>query len=62
MLHSHRNETARERRALCFTALVCYSASLASLTAMAYSLTTLALGAVGHQVAAACRALGGVAY
>ena len=62
MLHSSKNETARERRALCCAALVCYSASLASLTAMAYSLTMLALGAVGQQVAAAYHALGGVAY
>ena len=62
MLHSLKNETARERRALCCVAFVCYSASLASLTAMAYSLTTLALGAVGQQVAATYNALGGVAY
>jgi hypothetical protein len=62
MLHSHRNETARERRVLCCAALVCYSVSLASLTVMAYSLTTLALGAVGQQVAAAYHALGVVAY
>ena len=62
MLHSHKNETARERRMLCFAALVCYSASLASLTAMGYSLAMLALGAVGQQVAAAYQALGGVAY
>lgn len=62
MLHSPKNETARERRVLCFAALVCYSASLASLTAMAYSLASLALGAVGQQVAAAYHALGGVAY
>lgn len=62
MLHSPKNETARERRALCCAALVCYSASLASLTAMAYSLTTLALGAVGQQVAATYHALGGVVY
>ena len=62
MLHSHGDETARERRALCLAALVCYSAALASLTAMAYSLTALALGAFGQQVAATYHALGGVAY
>ena len=62
MLHSHKNEAARERRALCCAALVCYSASLASLTAMAYALTTLALGALGNQVVATYQALGGVAY
>lgn len=62
MLHPSRNEAARERRALCLAALVCYSASLASLTALGYSLTTLALGAVGQQVAATYHALGGVAY
>lgn len=62
MLHSLKNETARERRALCYVAFVCYSASLASLTVAAYSLTALALGAVGQQVAATYHALGGVAY
>lgn len=62
MLHSLKNEKTHERRALCCAALVCYSASLASLTAMAYSLTTLTLGAVGQQVAATYHALGGVAF
>lgn len=62
MLHSHGNETARERRVLCCAALACYSVTLASLAAMGYSLTMLALGAVGQQVAAAYHALGGVAY
>ncbi|HVF42841.1 MAG TPA: hypothetical protein VM936_07515 [Pyrinomonadaceae bacterium] len=62
MSHSLKNETARERRALCCAAFVCYSASLASLAAMAYSLTALALGAAGQKVAAAYNVLGGVAY
>ncbi|HVF67586.1 MAG TPA: hypothetical protein VM914_07980 [Pyrinomonadaceae bacterium] len=62
MLHSLTNDTPRERRLLCFAAFACYSATLASLVAIGYSLTTLALGAVGQQVAAAYDALGGVAY
>ena len=62
MLHSLRNETADERRLLCFAAFACYSATLASLVAIAYSVTTVALGAVGQQVAATYHALGGVAY
>jgi hypothetical protein len=62
MLHSHTNETPRERRLLCGAAVVCYSATLASLVLVAYSLTTLALGAAGQQLAATYKALGGVAY
>ena len=62
MLHSLKNETARERRLLCGAAVICYSATLTSLAAIAYSLMTLALSAAGQQVAATYHALGGVAY
>lgn len=62
MLHSLKNDTPRERRLLCFAAFACYSATLVSLTAMAYSLTMLVIGEVGQQVAATYHALGGVAY
>lgn len=62
MLHSLRNETARERRLLCGAAVVFYSATLASLALVAYSLMTLALGAAGQQLTATYKALGGVAY
>jgi hypothetical protein len=48
---THENEKARERRALCAAAFVCYSSALAALAAMAYSLTALALSAAGQQVA-----------
>ena len=62
MLHSLKNETARERRLLCGAALACYSATLTSLVLIAYSLTTFALSAAGQQLAATYSALGGVAH
>jgi hypothetical protein len=62
MLHSLKNEAARERRLLCGAAVVCYSATLTSLVLIAYSLMTLALSAAGQQLAATYKALGGVAY
>ena len=62
MLHSLRNETARERRLLCAAALACYTATLTSLVAICYSLATLALTAAGQKVVTAYSALGGVAY
>jgi hypothetical protein len=62
MLHSLKNETARERRLLCGAAVVCYSATLTSLAALFYLLATFAMSAAGQQVAATYSALGGVAY
>lgn len=50
MNHSPNKETAAERRLLCSIAIVCYSATLASLTALAYSLSSLALSAATQQI------------
>jgi len=57
----HENENARERRVLCAATFTCYSAALASLAALAYSLTSLALSAAGQQVATLYTTLGPVA-
>jgi hypothetical protein len=58
---THENDDARERRALCAAAFACYSVSLASLAAIAYSLSVLALVAAGQQVASLYTTLGVVA-
>jgi hypothetical protein len=57
MSRKHENDNARERRALCAAAFVCYSSALASLAALAYTLSVLALGAAG-QLASVSTALG----
>ena len=58
MRHSLHNEIAAEQRMLCSIALVCYSTTLASFIALGYSLSTLALSAVGQQIAALYSRLG----
>jgi hypothetical protein len=58
MSRPHENENARERRVLCAAAFACYSSALASLAALAYSLTVLATSAAGQQVATLYTTLG----
>jgi hypothetical protein len=57
MSRTHENDKARERRALCAAAFVCYSSALAALAALAYSLSVLALSAAG-QLTSVSTALG----
>jgi hypothetical protein len=61
LTHSHDKRDARGQGLLCAVAFVCYSTALASLVALGYSLSALALSAAGQQVAAAYAALGNVA-
>jgi hypothetical protein len=61
MSRTHETDNARERRALCAAVFVCYSSALASLAAMAYSLTALALSAAGQQAATLSTTLGVIA-
>lgn len=51
MMESLHRETAAERRVLCGITFVCYSSALASLVALAYSLSELALSTVAQQLA-----------
>ena len=58
MSRTHEKGNAQERRLLCAFAFACYSTALASLAAIGYSLSALALSAAGQQVASVYAALG----
>lgn len=52
MMESLHKETAAERRMLCSIIFACYLSALASLVALGYSLSELALSALAQQLAA----------
>ena len=61
MRHSLDRRASTERLLLCGIAFACYTSALASLVALGYSLSVLAMSAAGQQAAAVYATFGVVA-